>query len=71
MVVFIGYSLPAYDAFAREFFQRVTKGKIVEVYTDSAQVLDDYRNILSPQNILTIEPITFENCPYAVSPFEP
>ena len=32
VVAFIGYSLPQYDAPAREFFQRTTSGKAVEVY---------------------------------------
>ena len=65
-VVFIGYSLPTYDAPAREFFRRSTEGKAVEVYTRSVDVLKKYRKFLSGANIVTTRPISFEDCPYAL-----
>jgi hypothetical protein len=67
VVVFIGYSLPPYDAQALDFFRRITEGKIVEVYTDSGQVLDNYTNFLSLAKVLTTKPVTFENCRYALN----
>jgi hypothetical protein len=70
VVVFIGYSMPPYDAPARDFFHRTTKGKTVEVYTDSADVLDNYRKFLSVANVVTRTPIKFESCPYALDRFK-
>jgi len=65
VVVFIGYSLPPYDAAARECFRRTTSGKTVEVFNRSVEMLENYRNFLSLASVVTTEPISFENCPYA------
>lgn len=63
MVVFIGYSLPRYDAFSTRFFQRATAGKQIEVYARSPETLEHYRQMLG--NISTTEPLAFAQCPYA------
>jgi hypothetical protein len=62
-VVFIGYSLPQYDAFSTRFFQRVTSGKRIEVYARSAETLQHYVQMLG--RISTTEPLAFAQCPYA------
>lgn len=62
-VVFIGYSLPTYDAFSTAFFQRATKGKQIEVYARSPETLKSYRRTLG--SISTARPIAFADCPYA------
>jgi hypothetical protein len=41
-VVFIGYSLPAYDGFARELLRRTCSGKAIEVYDPSQATLDAF-----------------------------
>lgn len=68
VVVFIGYSLPAYDSIAAESFQRATQGKRIEVYVHSGQTLNKYRGQFP--NVVTTEPADFECCPYAQNPYE-
>jgi hypothetical protein len=62
-IVFIGYSLPDYDAFSTEFFQRASAGKQIEVYTRSIDTLEHYKRMLG--TIATTAPVPFEHCPYA------
>lgn len=62
IVVFVGYSLPSYDAFSTRFFQRVTAGKRIEVYSRSSEALEHYRQMLG--NISTTNPTAFAHCPY-------
>ncbi len=66
VVVFIGYSLPSYDVPAQDFFRRTTRGKIVEVYTPSPEVLQHYAKSLP--NVVTTDAMSFQNCPYALNP---
>lgn len=63
VVVFIGYSLPQYDSFAMKFFQRTVMGKHVEVYSRSLLTLEHYRKAFD--NISTMTPTPFAECPYA------
>jgi hypothetical protein len=63
VVVFIGYSLPPYDALSTGFFQRATKDKQVEVYTRSPETLARYSGILG--SISSTRPLAFAACPYA------
>lgn len=63
VVVFIGYSLPAYDAPARDFFQRVASRKQIEVYSRSSETLENYREVLG--SITTDKPCSFEGSTYA------
>jgi hypothetical protein len=44
-VVFIGYSLPGYDCFAREFFRERTARKQIEVYNPSGVILQKYKTL--------------------------
>jgi len=65
-VVFIGYSLPVYDAPAREFFSRVAAGKRIEVYSRSLDTLENYRRHLGTIN--TDRPCPFVESVYARKP---
>ncbi len=62
-IVFIGYSLPGYDAFSTKFFQRVSTGKQIEVYTRSIGTLEHYKRMLG--NIASTAPVPFAHSPYA------
>jgi hypothetical protein len=62
-VVFIGYSLPRYDLLSTKFFQQVTSGKKIEVYTRSSETLQHHRELLG--NVSPQEPIPFARCRYA------
>lgn len=62
-VVFIGYSLPAYDSFSTRFFQQATAGKQIEVYARTPETLQHYRQMLG--HISTRDPVPFAQCPYA------
>jgi len=63
VVVFIGYSLPSYDFFATDFFQRATAGKRIEVYVPSRETLEHYRRLLGA--LANDEPASFQDSPYA------
>lgn len=70
IVIFIGYSLPQYDAPARDFFRRTTAGKTVEVYSRSPDTLEKYREFLSHATVVTSEAKSFEHCQYAQSAYK-
>ena len=65
VVVFIGYSLPAYDSSSMKFLQRAVSGKQVEVYARSSETLDHYRRALG--HVSTTVPLAFAGCPYSKS----
>jgi len=62
-VVFIGYSLPDYDSFAREFFREHTVGKEMEVYNPKEADLQKYEALFGAG--LHLHKDTFASCPYA------
>jgi len=62
-VVFIGYSLPQYDGFARSFFVRHCQGKLVEVFDPSPESLKRFKNTFG-EGVTTCE-LRFEHCDYA------
>ena len=67
-VVFIAYSLPDYDKTTMDFFCQHAEDKPVEVYVRSIETLERYRKLFP--NVITKEPMSFENCPYAQFPDE-
>jgi len=62
-VVFIGYSMPDYDSFAREFFRKHTARKEVEVYNPSDVDLQKYKRLSAAA--LRLHQEGFASCPYA------
>jgi hypothetical protein len=64
-VVFIGYSLPEYDSYAAETFQRFTVGKEIEVYNPSAEQLGRFHDVLGDQVKLFAQ--KFEDSSFAQS----
>jgi len=62
VVVFIGYSLPAYDSEASRWFRRSAAGKPIEVYVRSRNTLEHYRQTLG--ELVTNDTVSFESCPY-------
>jgi hypothetical protein len=65
-IVFIGFSLPQYDCFSLDFFQRVSAGKEIEVYNPSKEHLENFRGLFGSRAIL--EPSRFEDSKYAKRP---
>ncbi|MDD1778467.1 MAG: hypothetical protein LUQ65_09900, partial [Candidatus Helarchaeota archaeon] len=66
-IVFIGYSLPEYDGFSLDFFQRLSVGKKIEVYNPSKEHLEKFRRLFGPTAAL--EPSKFEDSKYANRPY--
>jgi hypothetical protein len=64
-LVFIGYSLPEYDAYSRQTFQRFASGRHVEVYNPSREHLEHFRLMFGDH--VQLFPQTFEESPYAQS----
>jgi hypothetical protein len=62
-VVFIGYSLPDNDTFAREFFREHTVGKEMEVYNPSDVDLQKYKTLFGAEVRLHRDGLA--SCPYA------
>jgi hypothetical protein len=62
-LVFIGYSLPEYDPYSREVFQRAAMGRHVEVYNPSSEHLIQFRQLLGAHVRLFAQ--RFEESPYA------
>ncbi len=62
-LVFIGYSFPDYDSYAREIFQRYSTRKLIEVYNPSEAYLERSKEILGRHTQLFTK--KFEDCPYA------
>jgi hypothetical protein len=62
-VVFIGYSLPDYDSFAREFFRKHLGRKEVEVYNPSEADLQKYKTVFGGD--VGVHKDGFSSCPYA------
>jgi hypothetical protein len=62
-VVFIGYSLPGYDCFAREFFRERTARKEIEVYNPSDVDLQKYKTLFGAG--VRLHKDGFPSCPYA------
>jgi len=61
-VVFVGYSLPDYDAFASRFMSNYVSGE-VEVYNPSSQDQQKYRSLFG--RLIVREGREFSSCPYA------
>jgi hypothetical protein len=60
-LVFIGYSLPAYDTYASQFFARFAD-KDIEAFNPSWDDLGRYRRILGAEGLF---PQKFEDCKYS------
>jgi hypothetical protein len=65
-VVFIGYSLPFYDNFSRDFFLQYCGGKSIEVHNPSQSHLYHFRDVFGPATVLKCE--TFEDSIYGAAP---
>jgi hypothetical protein len=65
-IVFIGYSLPEYDGFSLDFFERVSVGKKIEVYNPSKEHLEKFRRLFGHTALL--DPSKFEDSKYARRP---
>jgi hypothetical protein len=65
-IVFIGYSLPNYDGFARDLLQRCAKGKTIQAVTPSEAHCEEYRALFGG-NVAVCQQ-KFEDCPYAQPP---
>lgn len=61
-VVFIGYSLPTYDEFARQKFEALCSSKVVEVVDPDAEALAAFRRVIAHA---TPNQTTFGRCEYA------
>jgi hypothetical protein len=66
ILIFIGYSLPAYDSYALDFFKRVSRGKVIEVYNPSKEHLVRFRDELGSK--VRPCPQRFKECIYAKPP---
>lgn len=62
-LVFVGYSLPEYDSYSRETFQRFASEKYVEVYNPSIEHLQHFRHQFGKH--VQLFPQIFEESPYA------
>lgn len=62
-IVFVGYSLPEYDGFSLDFFERLSVGKEIEVYNPSKEHLEKFRRLFGPR--ATLELLKFEDSKYA------
>lgn len=65
-LVFIGYSLPAYDSYSAEIFREYSAGRQVEVYNPSKEHLQHFRERLGDH--VRLYDLKFEECPYAQAP---
>ena len=65
-IVFIGYSLPEYDSYAREFLLENARGKRLQAYTPSNADLDRYKQLFGDS--IELRKQKFEDCEYAVAP---
>ena len=63
-IVFIGYSLPRYDALARSQLQTACKGKSIVVCNPSSEVLSDFGSVFGAAALRSI-PAKFEESPFA------
>jgi hypothetical protein len=61
-VVFIGYSLPAYDAFTGEFLRRTCARKTIEVYDPSQTTLNAFASAFPHASLHQVQ---FRSSPYA------
>jgi hypothetical protein len=61
-VVFVGYSLPAYDGFARDLLRRACARKAIEVYDPSQTTLDKFASEFSGASLHLLR---FGSSPYA------
>jgi hypothetical protein len=66
-IVFIGYSLPSYDALARRQLQAACQGKLIEVYNPSCKALSEFRSVFGDATIKFI-PVKFEESSFAERP---
>ncbi|SPE40112.1 hypothetical protein SBA7_1280004 [Candidatus Sulfotelmatobacter sp. SbA7] len=66
-VVFIGYSLPAYDQFAKELFQCTCHDKRIVVCNPSPTVIEAFEQAFSGENIQSM-PLKFEESVFSQSP---
>ena len=64
-VVFLGYSLPAYDGFAQRFFRDACKGKRVEVVNPSPEDAEGFRGKLGADIEVELKLQKFEDSKYA------
>ena len=62
-LVFIGYSLPEYDSYSEEVFQRYAARRHIEVYNPSFENLEQFRLKLGEHVQLFLQ--KFEDSPYA------
>jgi len=62
-LVFIGYSLPEYDSYSAEVFQRHAARKRIQVFNPSSEHLEQFRMKLGEH--VQLFPQKFEDCPYA------
>lgn len=62
-VIYIGYSLPEYDSYARSALQEFCKDKVVEVYDPSLKTLDRF-SVAFPN--AKLERLDFQSTPYAL-----
>jgi hypothetical protein len=62
-LVFIGYSLPEYDSYSTQMFQRYASQRQIEVYNPSTEHLEHFRLTLGQHAQLF--PQRFEECRYA------
>jgi hypothetical protein len=60
------FSLPEYDPFSLEFIERLSVGKMVEVYNPSKEHLEKFGCVFGHRAIL--EPLKFEDSKYAKRP---
>jgi len=63
-IVFIGYSLPQYDALARDRLQEACQGKLIEVYNPSCEALSEFRSVFGDAGIKFIR-VKFEESSFA------
>jgi len=69
-IVFIGYSLPQYDALARRQLHAACQGKLIEVYNPSCKALSEFRSVFGDATIKFI-PVKFEESSFAERPGHP
>ncbi len=66
LIVFIGYSLPDYDSYAKQVFRQHASGKEIEVFNPSPDDLEKYGKVFEGKAALNCQ--TFESCAYAQRP---
>lgn len=64
-IVFIGYSLPAYDTYAGETLVQLCNGKVTEVYDPSSKTRDRFKSALPHAEL---HDATFTTSPFAAVP---